>query len=72
VRSTDTGWAGGSTARTRASSPNPLYGAFPWIDVARGYGALVTIEADGDLGAERWSTVKPSLDQAFDSGLGRP
>jgi CubicO group peptidase (beta-lactamase class C family) len=49
-----------------------LYGAFPWIDVPRGYGALVAIEADGDAGAELWSTVKPALDQAFDSGLGPP
>ena len=44
-----------------------LYGAFPWIDVPRGYGAMVAIEADGDVGAELWAGVKPVLDQAFDA-----
>jgi CubicO group peptidase (beta-lactamase class C family) len=48
-----------------------LYGAFPWIDVPRGYGALVAIEADGDVGAELWATAKPALDHAFDAALGR-
>jgi len=43
-----------------------LYGAFPWIDVGRQYGALVAIESDGDVGARLWATVKPLLDAAFD------
>lgn len=43
-----------------------LYGAFPWIDLGRGYGALVAIESDGDVGARLWATIKPRLDETFD------
>jgi CubicO group peptidase (beta-lactamase class C family) len=44
-----------------------LYGAFPWLDVGRGYGALVAIEADGDVGAALFATAKPVLDGVFDA-----
>jgi hypothetical protein len=43
-----------------------LYGAFPWLDIERGYGALVAIEADGDVGAALFATAKPILDRVFD------
>lgn len=44
-----------------------LYGTFPWLDVPRGYGAVIALEADGTLGAQLWATVKPGLDQLFDT-----
>ena len=43
-----------------------LYGAFPWLDVSRGYGALFALEADGNLGAELWVELKPRLDALFE------
>jgi CubicO group peptidase (beta-lactamase class C family) len=44
-----------------------LYGAFPWLDVPRGYGAFFALEADGNLGAELWLRLKPKLDALFDA-----
>jgi CubicO group peptidase (beta-lactamase class C family) len=44
-----------------------LYGAFPWLDLPRKYGALIALEADGTLGAELWIRVKPLLDEVFDA-----
>ena len=46
-----------------------LYGAFPWLDLGRGYGALVAIEADGNVGATLFAAVKPVLDSAFDNAF---
>jgi CubicO group peptidase (beta-lactamase class C family) len=43
-----------------------LYGAFPWLDLNRGYAALVAIEADGTVGTELFAAAKPVLDRAFD------
>jgi CubicO group peptidase (beta-lactamase class C family) len=44
-----------------------LYGAFPWLDVPRGYGAFLAIESDGSVGGQLYATVKPILDAAFDA-----
>jgi CubicO group peptidase (beta-lactamase class C family) len=46
-----------------------VYGAFPWLDLPRNYGAFLALEADGNTGAELWQSVKPLLDDAFDSAL---
>lgn len=43
------------------------YGAFPWLDLPRGYGAFLVIESDAGTGAELWVAVKPLLDEVFDS-----
>jgi CubicO group peptidase (beta-lactamase class C family) len=44
-----------------------LYGAFPWLDVPRGYGAFLAIEADGNVGGQLYAMVKPIVDAAFDA-----
>ena len=44
-----------------------LYGATPWLDVARGYGAMILIEANSAAGARLWLRTKPLLDAMFDS-----
>jgi CubicO group peptidase (beta-lactamase class C family) len=43
-----------------------LYGTFPWLDLPRGYGAIIALEADGMIGAQLWSSAKPALDRVFD------
>lgn len=43
------------------------YGAMPWLDVPRGYGALIILEANSGLGSELRLVVKPTLDALFDS-----
>jgi len=43
------------------------YGAFPWLDLPRGYGAFLVIESDAGTGAELWVAVKPALDEVFDA-----
>jgi CubicO group peptidase (beta-lactamase class C family) len=42
------------------------YGAMPWLDLPRGYGAFIVIEASADLGALMYTAVKPTLDAVFD------
>jgi hypothetical protein len=45
-----------------------LYGAFPWLDLPRNYGAFLALEANGgEVGAELWRAAKPVLDDLFDS-----
>jgi len=44
-----------------------LYGATPWLDTKRGYGAMILIEGNSALGAQLWFTTKPILDSLFDS-----
>jgi len=44
-----------------------LYGSFPWLDLPRGYGAIIALEADGTLGAQLWASAKPALDRVFDA-----
>jgi len=43
------------------------YGAFPWLDLPRGYGAFLVLESDAGTGAQLWVSVKPALDAVFDS-----
>jgi CubicO group peptidase (beta-lactamase class C family) len=48
-----------------------LYGAFPWLDLSRNYGAFVAIEGDsGQTGGALYAAVKPVLDAAFDAAFG--
>lgn len=47
-----------------------LYGAFPWLDLQRNYGAFVAIEGDsGETGAAVYAAVKPLLDAEFDAAF---
>ena len=43
------------------------YGAFPWLDLGRGYAAFLVIESDAGVGAQLFTAVKPTLDAIFDS-----
>jgi CubicO group peptidase (beta-lactamase class C family) len=43
------------------------YGAFPWLDLPRGYAAFIVIEQSAGTGAQLWNQVKPALDEVFDS-----
>ena len=36
-----------------------LYGATPWLDVARGYGAMILIEGNSTIGAQLGSRRSP-------------
>jgi CubicO group peptidase (beta-lactamase class C family) len=50
-----------------------LYGAFPWLDLNRDYGAFIAIEGDsGQTGGAMYAAVKPVLDAAFDAAFGEP
>jgi CubicO group peptidase (beta-lactamase class C family) len=44
-----------------------LYGATPWLDTKRGYGAMILIEGNSALGAQLWVATKPILDAMFDA-----
>jgi CubicO group peptidase (beta-lactamase class C family) len=43
------------------------YGAFPWLDLGRGYAAFLVIESNAAVGSELYLAVKPELDSVFDS-----
>ncbi len=43
------------------------YGAMPWLDLPRGYGAMILLEAEATLGAKARLLLKPVLDQIFDN-----
>lgn len=43
------------------------YGAFPWLDLPRNYAAFLVLESDAGVGAQLWASVKPILDDVFDS-----
>lgn len=43
------------------------YGAMPWLDVPRGYGAMIILEDDAVLGSTLRLQVKPILDEIFDT-----
>jgi CubicO group peptidase (beta-lactamase class C family) len=43
------------------------YGAFPWIDEARGYGAFLAIEATSDVGAQLFARTAPLIAAAIDA-----
>ena len=42
-----------------------LYGATPWLDVPRGYGAIILIQGNSAAGASLWLRTKPILDGIF-------
>jgi CubicO group peptidase (beta-lactamase class C family) len=44
-----------------------LYGATPWIDVPRGYAAMILIEGNSTIGGQLWMQTKPILDAIFDA-----
>lgn len=41
------------------------YGATPWLDNTRGYGAIIIFEASGGVGPRAYAMVKPELDAIF-------
>jgi CubicO group peptidase (beta-lactamase class C family) len=48
------------------------YGAMPWLDGRRGYGAFIVIEATATQGAQLRLQTKPILDGIFDAGTLSP
>ncbi|MBK6808711.1 MAG: beta-lactamase family protein [Sandaracinaceae bacterium] len=48
-------------------SDGGAYGAMPWLDVERGYGVMILIEADAEDGAYARIATKPILDAIFDA-----
>lgn len=48
-----------------AASPG-LYGAIPWIDEERGYGAFIAIEGSAAERRRLWSATRPILEEIFD------
>ena len=44
-----------------------LYGATPWLDTQRGYGAMILIEGNSTIGGQLWLATKPILDAMFDA-----
>lgn len=42
------------------------YGAFPFLDLKRGYGAIIMLEVNNTVGGKIGLAVKPSLDAIFD------
>lgn len=43
------------------------YGAIPWLDNSRKYGALVLLEANSTLGGKLFAAIKPTTDAVFDN-----
>jgi CubicO group peptidase (beta-lactamase class C family) len=43
------------------------YGAIPWLDVERGYGAFIALEATSAMGGSLVEQAKPALDAIFDA-----
>ncbi len=60
------GWWVSRTEPGYVADPG-AYGAMPWLDVRRGYGVMLILEADATLGAQLRLAVKPVLDQIFDA-----
>jgi CubicO group peptidase (beta-lactamase class C family) len=44
-----------------------LYGATAWLDVPRGYGVMILLEANSTIGGELLLRTKPVLDAIFDA-----
>jgi CubicO group peptidase (beta-lactamase class C family) len=42
------------------------YGAFPFLDLQRGYGAIIMLEVSSTVGGQIGVAIKPSLDAIFD------
>ena len=49
-----------------ALSPG-AFGAVPWIDVGRGYGAMIIFEADTQFSMLAFRRLRPVLEAAFDA-----
>lgn len=45
------------------------YGAFPWLDYPRNYGAFLVLQSNAGVGAQLWVAVKPALDEVFDTAM---
>ncbi len=57
-----------NTAEQVISDPG-AYGAYPLLDLKRGYGAMIIIEVSSRVGAELMTAVKPTLDAIIDQQL---
>lgn len=58
------GWWIDRDADGVVASPG-LYGAIPWLDTARGYGAFIAIEASAREREQLWARARPILDAMF-------
>ena len=47
-------------------SDGGAYGAMPWLDVERGYGVMIILEADSSYGGPMMQRTKRVLDNIFD------
>lgn len=45
------------------------YGAYPWLDLERGYGAMIIIEVTSTVGGQLAAATKPVLDMIIDQQL---
>jgi CubicO group peptidase (beta-lactamase class C family) len=45
------------------------YGSMPWLDLGRGYGTMIILEAEATLGVLARLETKPILDSIFDASL---
>lgn len=43
-----------------------MYGATPWLDTRRGYGAMILVEGSSQVGGVLWLATKPQLDAVID------
>jgi CubicO group peptidase (beta-lactamase class C family) len=57
-----------NTAEQVISDPG-AYGAYPVLDLKRGYGAMIVIEISSRVGAELMVAAKPALDAIIDQQL---
>lgn len=60
------GWWVFRQAESLIADPG-AYGAFPWLDENRGYGAFLVIEADTGIGTQLFARVLPLVNEAFDT-----
>jgi CubicO group peptidase (beta-lactamase class C family) len=58
-------WVDRATGRIRDPG---AYGAVPWLDLDRGYGAYLVVEATSDLGGRLSALVEPEIDAAMANG----
>jgi CubicO group peptidase (beta-lactamase class C family) len=61
-----TGYGFGWWISAQGLSDPGLYGAYPFLDVGRGYGVILMLEANGAVGSRIGVVLKPSLDALFD------
>jgi CubicO group peptidase (beta-lactamase class C family) len=55
-------WVDRATGRIRDPG---AYGAVPWLDLDRGYGAYLVVEATSDLGGRLSALIEPEIDAAM-------